>query len=55
MLISDWSGYDRHGRKVVVMRGGLSDPDTMKKDDEFKTSTMIMEVMINLPPNLMMN
>ena len=25
------------------MRGGLSDPDTMKKDDEFKVSTMIME------------
>ena len=36
-------GYDRHGRKVIVMRGGLSDPDTMKKDDEFKASTMVME------------
>ena len=36
-------GYDKHGRKVVLMRAGPSDPDTMKKDDEFKTSTMIME------------
>ena len=36
-------GYDRQGRKVVLMRGGLGDPNTMKKDDEFKTSTMIME------------
>ena len=25
------------------MRAGLSDPNTMKKDDEFKTSTMVME------------
>jgi len=40
-------GYDRHGRKVIVMRGGLSDPDTMKKDDEFKTSTMVMESAMN--------
>jgi len=40
-------GYDRHGRKVIVMRGGLSDPDTMKKDDEFKTSTMVMEAAMN--------
>ena len=37
-------GYDRHGRKVVVMRGGKSDPNTMKKDDEFKASTMMMEL-----------
>ena len=37
-------GYDRHGRKVVVMRGGKSDPNTMKKDDEFKASTMMMEM-----------
>ena len=40
-------GYDRHGRKVIVMRGGLSDPDTMKKDDEFKTSTMVMEAALD--------
>ena len=34
-------GYDRQGRKVVLMRGGLGDPNTMKKDDEFKASTMV--------------
>ena len=36
-------GYDKHGRKVIVMRGGLSDPNTMKKEDEFKASGMLME------------
>ena len=36
-------GYDKQGRKVILMRAGLSDPNTMKKDDEFKTSTMVME------------
>ena len=35
-------GYDKHGRKVVLMRAGPSDPDTMKKDDEFKASTMVI-------------
>jgi len=35
-------GYDRQGRKVVLMRGGLGDPNTMKKDDEFKASTMVI-------------
>jgi len=40
-------GYDKHGRKVIVMRGGLSDPNTMKKDDEFKASTMLMECAMN--------
>jgi len=37
-------GYDKHGRRVVVMRGGKSDPNTMKKDDEFKANTMMMEL-----------
>ena len=36
-------GYDKQGRKVILMRSGLSDPNIMKKDDEFKTSTMVME------------
>ena len=40
-------GYDRHGRKVIVMRGGKSDPNTMKKDDEFKASMMMMEMALN--------
>jgi hypothetical protein len=35
-------GYDRHGRAVVLMRGGESDPN-MKAEDEFKVSTMVME------------
>eukprot|EP00090_Calanus_glacialis_P005758 TRINITY_DN14460_c0_g1_i1.p1 TRINITY_DN14460_c0_g1~~TRINITY_DN14460_c0_g1_i1.p1 ORF type:complete len:328 (-),score=102.47 TRINITY_DN14460_c0_g1_i1:46-993(-) len=36
-------GYDRHGRRVILMRAGGSDPNTMKKEDEFKVSTMVME------------
>jgi len=40
-------GYDKHGRKVIVMRGGLSDPNTMKKEDEFKASGMLMESALN--------
>jgi len=36
-------GYDRHGRRVILMRAGGSDPSTMKKEDEFKVSTMVME------------
>jgi len=36
-------GYDRYGRGVVLMRGGVSDPNTMKAEDEFKVSTMLME------------
>ena len=34
-------------RKVIVMRGGLSDPNTMKKEDEFKASGMLMESALN--------
>jgi len=40
-------GYDKHGRKVFVMRGGLSDPNTMKKEDEFKTSFMLLEAALD--------
>ena len=29
------------------MRGGLSDPDTMKREDEFKTSSMVMEAALH--------
>jgi len=36
-------GYDKHGRGVVLMRNGVSDPNTSKQEDEFKVSTMIME------------
>lgn len=36
-------GYDKHGRGVVLMRNGASDPNTSKQEDEFKVSTMIME------------
>ena len=36
-------GYDKQGRRVVVMRIGLHDPETMKKDDIFKTTTMMIE------------
>merc|ERR1719341_1266981 len=36
-------GYDRHGRRVILMRAGGSDPNTMKKEEEFKVSTMVME------------
>ena len=35
-------GYDKHGRKVVLMRAGPSDPDTMKKEDLFKAVMMMM-------------
>jgi len=36
-------GYDKHGRRVVLMRNGSSDPSTMKIEDTFKVSTMVME------------
>jgi len=36
-------GYDKHGRGVVLMRNGASDPNISKQEDEFKVSTMIME------------
>jgi len=41
------NGYDRHGRRIILMRAALSDPNTMKKEDEFKTSTMVMEYAMN--------
>ena len=40
-------GYDQHGRRVVLMRAANSDPSTMKKEDEFKLSTMVMELALN--------
>ena len=36
-------GYDRHGRRVILMKNGSSDPSTMKTEDGFKVSTMVME------------
>jgi len=35
-------GYDRHGRRVVIMRNSKADPNTMKPETGFKVSTMIM-------------
>ena len=40
-LATPLPGYDKLGRRVVVMRIGMHDPDTMKKDDIFKTTTMM--------------
>lgn len=35
--------YDKHGRRVILMRNGQQDPATMKVEDSFKASSMIME------------
>jgi len=35
--------YDKHGRRVILMRNSKSDPNTMKVEDTFKVSTMVME------------
>lgn len=37
-------GYDRHGRFVMLMRNGKSNPQTMRLETLFKVSTMIMEL-----------
>ncbi|XP_023321804.1 retinol-binding protein pinta [Eurytemora carolleeae] len=37
-------GYDKDGRFVVLMRNGSSNPKTMKLEDTFKVSTMIIEL-----------
>ena len=36
-------GYDKHGRYVMLMRNGMSDPSTLKIEDLFKVSTMLLE------------
>ena len=41
-LVAPLPEYDRHGRRVVVMRMGRQDPDTMRKDDLFKAVMMMM-------------
>jgi len=35
--------YDKHGRRVILMRNGAVDPATMKVEESFKVSTMMME------------
>jgi len=37
-------GYDKHGRFVLLMRNGNSDPKTMQMEEMFKVSTMVSDL-----------
>lgn len=37
-------GYDKHGRTVILVRNGVSNPTTMNIDDLYRTSLMLMEL-----------
>ena len=40
-------GYDKHGRKVVILNGANLDPDKFNMTDQFRASLMINELMMN--------
>ena len=40
-------GYDKHGRKVLLMRGSETDPNKHTILDQFKFNYMVNEMMID--------
>ena len=37
-------GFDKHGRKVIILKGGNADPTKSTMADQFKTSMMVNEL-----------
>lgn len=39
-------GYDKKGRKVMILRGSKADPDKFNMTDQFRASLMVNELMM---------
>ena len=39
-------GYDKHGRKVILQRQALADPNVYKPEVAMRVNTMISEAMV---------
>ena len=42
-------GYDKNGRKVIILRSAVADPNKMTMADNFKTSMMLNELAMKDP------
>ena len=39
-------GFDKHGRRVLILRGGKADPDRFSMIDQFRANLMVNELLM---------
>ena len=39
-------GFDKHGRRVLILRGSKADPDKFTMTDQFRANLMVNELLM---------